>query len=214
MLRSSNELLRYDVEAVDGAIGKVADFYFEDRNWDVRYIAVDPDGAFGDNTVLYAINKVRELKFPTEAIVLDVSLASAEESGGRELFGRINTLGKESAPSTPDAGDAPLRSLKAPEGFKVRANDGAIGLVHGFLIETAAWSIRYAIIETDEFLPGDFILMSPLAIERVDWDDRFVQTDVTLAAVKNCPPYDARAEVTRQYEAFLHDYYGWQKYWL
>lgn len=213
MLRSSNELLRYDVEAVDGAIGRVADFYFEDRDWRIRHISVDTDGMFGANVILYDTSNVRELKFPVESIVLDVSRASAEECGGRDMF-RKQPDAVQSTTSQSDSSNKPLRSLKALEGFQVQATDRSIGDVHGLLVETATWSIRYLIVGTNEFLPGNYVLLSPLAIERVDWDDRLVKTDVTSEAMKNCPPYDPNAEVSRQYEAFLHDHYNWQKYWL
>ena len=40
-LRSSNEVTGYYVEASDGAIGHVEDFVVDDRNWAIRYVAVD-----------------------------------------------------------------------------------------------------------------------------------------------------------------------------
>jgi len=40
-LRSSAEVIGYDVEASDGAIGHIADFLFDDRSWQIRYAVVD-----------------------------------------------------------------------------------------------------------------------------------------------------------------------------
>jgi len=41
MLRSTNELLGYKLEASDGNLGKVRDFYFDDESWTVRYLVAD-----------------------------------------------------------------------------------------------------------------------------------------------------------------------------
>jgi len=41
MLRSLNKLIGYRVEASDGEIGTVRDFYFHDDTWTVRYLVVD-----------------------------------------------------------------------------------------------------------------------------------------------------------------------------
>lgn len=41
MLRSLNGLLGYNLEALDGAIGSVSDFYFDDTDWALRYLVVD-----------------------------------------------------------------------------------------------------------------------------------------------------------------------------
>ena len=41
MLRSTNDLQGYAIEALDGPIGHVKDFYFDDEKWVVRYLVVD-----------------------------------------------------------------------------------------------------------------------------------------------------------------------------
>ena len=41
MLRSLKSLIGYRMHATDGEIGHVDDFYFDDRKWSVRHVAVD-----------------------------------------------------------------------------------------------------------------------------------------------------------------------------
>ena len=41
MLRSVSELTGYSILATDGQIGKVAEFYFDDITWTIRYLVVD-----------------------------------------------------------------------------------------------------------------------------------------------------------------------------
>jgi hypothetical protein len=40
-LRSANEVAGYHIEAVDGSIGHVEDFIFDDQTWGLRYFVVD-----------------------------------------------------------------------------------------------------------------------------------------------------------------------------
>jgi hypothetical protein len=44
MLRSIEELEKYDVQATDGPIGHARDFFFEDDSWVVRYLVLDTGG--------------------------------------------------------------------------------------------------------------------------------------------------------------------------
>ena len=41
MLQSTKHILGYHIEAKDGSIGKVHDFFFDDRQWMIRYAVVD-----------------------------------------------------------------------------------------------------------------------------------------------------------------------------
>ena len=214
MLRCSTELIRYDVAAAEGKIGEVCDFYFDDRDWGVRFIVVDTDGLFGDNRILIRPQDVRELRFPEEAIVLDMARSKVEEASGPAMF----PAAAEGATVSDDSlalteGGQVLRGVAQLSSFEVTGEDAKIGCVHGLLIETTTWSIRYLIVDTGNWLPGKLILLSPHSVERIDWDDRTVAAGVTMEGVKNCPPYDIDSEISREYEAFLHDYYGWKKYW-
>jgi len=40
MLRSMDQILGYSIRATDGEVGSAADFYFDDREWTVRYLIV------------------------------------------------------------------------------------------------------------------------------------------------------------------------------
>lgn len=52
MLRSMNDLEDYAIEATDGSIGHVKDFYFDDQAWVVRYLVVDTGGWLSSRKVL------------------------------------------------------------------------------------------------------------------------------------------------------------------
>ncbi len=44
MFCSLNKIKSYNVQAYDGPIGKIKDFYFDEKNWIIRYLLIDSDG--------------------------------------------------------------------------------------------------------------------------------------------------------------------------
>jgi hypothetical protein len=52
MLHSTKELETYSIQATDGAIGTIKDFYFDDEAWTVRYLVVDTRVWLPDRRVL------------------------------------------------------------------------------------------------------------------------------------------------------------------
>jgi hypothetical protein len=59
MLRSANDLKDFSIGATDGEIGRVEEFYFDDKQWTVRYIVVNTGGWFNVRKVLispYAVD--------------------------------------------------------------------------------------------------------------------------------------------------------------
>ena len=54
MRRSVKHLTGFAIEATDGEIGKVDDFYFDDRQWTIRYLVVNTGGWLAGRRVLIA----------------------------------------------------------------------------------------------------------------------------------------------------------------
>ncbi|HSJ53829.1 MAG TPA: PRC-barrel domain-containing protein [Anaerolineae bacterium] len=52
MLRSLKTMFSYELQATDGEIGKVADFYFDDLTWYVRYLVADTGSWLAERQVL------------------------------------------------------------------------------------------------------------------------------------------------------------------
>jgi hypothetical protein len=111
-----------------------------------------------------------------------------------------------------DDGDPHLRSVTAVVGYHIQATDGPIGHVENFLVDDATWGIRYLIIDTRNWWPGQHVLVSPYAVRAISWSDRDVTLDVTRDKIKGSPAWDPAAMIDRTYEERLHGYYGWPGY--
>jgi sporulation protein YlmC with PRC-barrel domain len=119
---------------------------------------------------------------------------------------------KESAPDK-KAWDPHLRSTQDVNGHHVQATDGEIGHVEDFIIDEKTWAIRYLIINTRNWWPGNKVLVSPQWIERISWSESKVFVDLSREAIKRSPEYTEESLLTRDYETRLHHHYNRQGYW-
>ncbi|EQD45734.1 hypothetical protein B2A_09175, partial [mine drainage metagenome] len=76
MLRDMNDLDGYAVNARDGTIGKVKDFYFDDEAWAVRYLIVDTGSWLSSRKVL--ISPMSTGKLDPNGKVLPVSITKEQ----------------------------------------------------------------------------------------------------------------------------------------
>ena len=109
-------------------------------------------------------------------------------------------------------GDLHLRSMNEVVGYHVHATDGRIGHVEKLIVDDESWGFRYFIVGTRNWWFGQHVLMSPYAIDEIDWSDQAIKLDVTMARVKASPAWDSRAIISRDYERRLHSYYEWPGY--
>lgn len=106
-----------------------------------------------------------------------------------------------------------LLSMKDLKGYTIGATDGDIGEVTDFYFDDDAWVIRYFIVDTGRWLSQRKVLVSPIAIERVDGAARRLSVALTREQVKNSPDIDTDKPVSRQHEIQYFGYYGYPYYW-
>jgi hypothetical protein len=109
--------------------------------------------------------------------------------------------------------DPDLRSCVAVTGYGIKAIDGEIGHVSGFLVDEETWAIRYMIIEAGNWWLGHKILIAPQWVETVSWVDAKVSIQLTRQAIKEAPPYDPSVALTREQETDIYRHYGHPGYW-
>ena len=80
MLNSAKTLKDYSLKSLDGEIGKVKDFYFDDHYWQVQYLVVDTGNWIVSSKVLIAINSIRSVDHEKECINIDLTKEQIENS--------------------------------------------------------------------------------------------------------------------------------------
>src|SRR5690606_7856670 len=113
----------------------------------------------------------------------------------------------------PAAEDHVRKNAKAIRGSSIHASDGELGRVDDLLFDDEKWVVRYLVVDTGSWLTGRKVLISPIAVRRIDWEHGTVVVDLTRREVEQSPDVSTDRPVSRQQELRLFEYYGYQPYW-
>jgi len=119
----------------------------------------------------------------------------------------------ESDPAQAPGADSHLRSVKEVTDYTVAAMDGEVGNVEDFVVESASWVMRYAVVNIGKWFSGKLVLVSLDWFDEVRWAERSVYVGLTKEAILSAPAYHSENTLNRSYEDRLHDYYNAPKYW-
>jgi hypothetical protein len=210
MILSLDTLQGHRLRAADGPFGKIADLYFDDHAWIVRYIVVDTGGWLTGRAVLIAPSALTEPddnapEFPVALTREQIENAPGideakpvdrqQELGLADHFGwpawrhSAEVLPLEVARKQSAEGDPNLRSAADVVGYGIAAADGEIGSVSGLLIETADWSVRFLTVDTGKWLSGRQVVLAPDRVKHINWAERRVEIDLSTEQIRNSPPY-------------------------
>lgn len=103
--------------------------------------------------------------------------------------------------------DPHLRSCANVVGYHIKASDGEIGHVAGYLVDDQSWAIRYLVVDTRNWWPGQKVLIPPEWIGAVNWEDATVGVELSRASVKAAPAFDPSALPSLEQEATIHRHY-------
>jgi uncharacterized protein YrrD len=80
MLRSVKELRGYTIHAIDGKIGQIHEFYFDDLAWIVRYLVVDTGNWLPGRKVLLWPGVIGQPEWETQALPVGLTKEQVEHS--------------------------------------------------------------------------------------------------------------------------------------
>jgi uncharacterized protein YrrD len=106
-----------------------------------------------------------------------------------------------------------LHTVKELHDFTVGATDGDIGEVKDVYFDDERWAIRYMVVATGKWLSGRKVLISPIAVRDVTWDDAVINVKLSQQQVRESPGIDTDKPVSRQHETDYYNYYGYPTYW-
>jgi len=232
MLWEASGVIGYRLAGLDGEIGTVRDFYFDDQSWVIRYLIADTGNWLTGIHISIARAALIEVNGGERHISVDMTREQIERSPvlssqapvSKQLealaFGIYGS--PEVGPDKPGRGpgvrgmrrDPHLRSTHHVRGYHVRAADGDVGVVSDFIIDDATWAIRYLVIDTRNWLGGRRVLISPQWIERVSWSKSSVLVSLSRDAIEQSPEDLGGSRRTREYETRLHEHYDRQGYWV
>lgn len=232
MLRSIKELAGLSLHATDGNIGSLADVYFDDIHWRVRYFVVDTGNWLPGRLVLISPASVANVEVGHRQLNVTLTKGQVEKSPGIEAHETVSRQHEQHmskyygwpvywpvegalAPDVDDAkpGDANLRSAAEVKGYHVQAKDGDLGHVDDFLVDETTWDVRYLVVDTGKWLPGKKVLVDPRATDQVDWAKSSVHVHLTKEQIKNSPTYDPSGAREAADKAHVETFQHWPTYW-
>jgi sporulation protein YlmC with PRC-barrel domain len=98
-------------------------------------------------------------------------------------------------------------------GRPIEATDGEVGKVKDIYFDDRRWAVRYLVVETGSWLAGRKVLISPISVKSIDWENNVAQVGLTQQQVRASPNIDTDKPVSRQHERDFFNYYGYPYYW-
>lgn len=106
-----------------------------------------------------------------------------------------------------------LRKAKDIHGYKLGARDGEVGRIKDLYFEDQNWTVRYVVADTNTWLLGRKVLLSPYAFRGFRDTDRVLDVDLTKDQIRSSPSIDEDMPVSRQFELQYYTHYNWPYYW-
>ena len=80
MRKNINSMLGFSIMAIDGELGKVRDFYFDDKSWNIRYMVVQTGSWLLGRKVLISLESVKKINSESSIFVVDLSCEQVRKS--------------------------------------------------------------------------------------------------------------------------------------
>lgn len=106
-----------------------------------------------------------------------------------------------------------MNSVSHLERSTITATDGTIGHVAEVYFDDDAWAVRYLVVDTDSWLSGREVLISPYAVRQPLGPGKNVDVALTRAQVEKSPHIDTHVPVSRRHESEYLAYYAYPAYW-
>jgi hypothetical protein len=174
MLHLAQKVAGAPVTGVDGDIGTLEDFYFDETEWNVRYLVVNT----GNGKRVFLSPECVQHGWGRAGVHVNLSRQDMSDTVGADA------TALESANEYFD-------SVKKTAGYHIHARNGEIGHVDDFLIGEESWRIRYLLVDTSNWIGGRSVIVSADAVERVDKPDHRLYVDADRDAIKNAPALES-----------------------
>jgi len=106
-----------------------------------------------------------------------------------------------------------LIKAKALKGYSLKSLDGDIGSASEFLFDDRYWAIRYLVANSEGWLSGKKVLISPYSLSGLNDVEEQVSVRLTKKQIEESPSIDTDEPVSRQYETTYNSYYDLPNYW-
>ncbi len=215
MLRSLNSFRGVQLYATDGHIGKISEFFFEDRDWTVLYMAADTGDWLPGKRALVPPASLGEADWVERKINVMVTREDIESSPNIDLHQPI-TREQEVAYFAHFGWaclwDGELRSSSEVIGLPVVSGAVKLGRVDDLVIDDQ-WIIRYLAISSGVDKERESFLMPPRLLENADWRRSELTIALSSDVIRSSPAFEPGQRITRDHEVDIYRHFSANPYW-
>ncbi len=209
MLTSLKSLLGYRLRAVDGPIGKVRDFHFDNGSWALRHMAASTHVHFPWPVVLIEPKAIGRPDWVEQMLPVFHTMQELREAPRlshdpplyKQVYDRtVNFNGF--IPHWTPVSDVPgtethfvpqdpvqLRSLTHLLGYRVHAELELVGHVHDFLADDD-WNIRGLVARLELFIGERFVAVATEEVTDINFSEQFLRLSLERSALETAPEYN------------------------
>ncbi len=209
-MQGLKHLFGYHVRATDEEIGKVEDFFVDDRSWTVRYMLMRTGGIFsGASAVIPAAclgqpntaSRSMPVKF-SKAELEGLAEADVKPVGDemralcKALYGKSDDRRdrgfiRVGCTTNQDAAASSLRSVRELASYQIETRDGPCGLCTDLLADLHEWKVPYLVVNTKEFRPHGHVLAPTTWVQEISWRDMEIEVATSREKLQHAQRFDA-----------------------
>lgn len=91
-LRSTADVKGYAIHALDGEIGDVSDFIFDDNTWKISFLVVDTGNWFPGKKVLLSPGLIKKITWETSTVIVNTTVKQIKNSPEYDQHKPLNEL--------------------------------------------------------------------------------------------------------------------------
>jgi hypothetical protein len=80
LLHNTRKVIGYTISAVDGTIGKINDFIFNDSNWKLDFMVVDNVDWNPEEKVIISPKRIKEIKWESSSVIVNTMVELVKDS--------------------------------------------------------------------------------------------------------------------------------------
>lgn len=208
MLLGIKQLIDMRIAALDGTIGHVFEFYFDDHSWVLRYLIAQTGNILTRRRVLLAkesfgqlvrtstafpvnLKKKQVRNSPDIQSTLPVSHQRAQQIynyyGWPYYFGEIPAIDSASSPHPEEHHDSHLRRIRQIIKYTVISRTGKAGRVANLLLDNHNWTIPYLIIKTGPLISNQNVIVPTFLATIPDMKKPIIQIETSAQKIQTAP---------------------------
>lgn len=208
-MQGLKHLFGYRVKATDADVGKVEDFFVDDRTWSVRYMLVRTGGLFSGASAVIPAACLDQPNTQTRTIPVKFGkseLESLAEATAKPVAEEMRAMAKALYGKADDRRDrgfirvgcrtnqeeaaSSLRSVRELASYQIETRNGPCGICTDLLADLSEWTAPYMVVNTKEWRPHAHVLAPTTWVSEISWRDMEIEMSTSRDKIQHAQRFD------------------------